>query len=310
MPRALKRGFPLLNNTHALGTPCRRDLSSDALQWGEEETERGWAERGQRRSPQRRRPPPPTPPRAGTWAAASPRERCRPSVATAAADLTPLASILPRTPDLRPTPPLGPARGPRAEPGRALPRPSPGRPLAAPHRARAAQSRKPSAGCKGSDGGHRDLPCPTAVPSACASLPRSLPLPGSHLLVEGVHGLHVGGVGCCGRAPARGRGRGGGAARSRSGAARGHGRWGGGGLALFPSPSARSSGAGVSLAGPRHRPSLPAGWRSPRRAQHPGIEQASRPRTTHRRQKAGGGRRRDGGGGKRRRKRARGAGTT
>lgn len=87
------------------------------------------------------------------------------------------------------------------------------------------------------------------------------------------------------------RGGGGGAARSRSGAARGHGRLAAAGLALSPVPRSLLR-CGVSLAGPRHRPSLPAGWRSPRRAQHPGIVQASRPRATHRREKGGGGGRR------------------
>lgn len=68
------------------------------------------------------------------------------AVATAAAGLTPLASILLRRPGVPHPPPLGPAGGPGPSQAERCPGPPQRRPLAAPHRARAAQSRKPSAG--------------------------------------------------------------------------------------------------------------------------------------------------------------------
>lgn len=105
---ALKRGFPLLNTTQAVGTPRSRDPGSGTLQWGEDEVERGAPRSSQRPIPT------PTPGPCGNPGRGVARGTLQ-AVATAAAGLTPLASILtysgdPISPPLPPTPWSAPGR--------------------------------------------------------------------------------------------------------------------------------------------------------------------------------------------------------
>lgn len=114
VPRALKRGFPLLNNTHAVGTPCNRDPSSNALQQSEEGTEKM---KGQKWGPKYSLSAPG--PRGN--ASCGVAQGTLPAVATSAAGLTTLASILLRRRDL-PSPAPENGGRPRSEPGPALAR--------------------------------------------------------------------------------------------------------------------------------------------------------------------------------------------
>lgn len=191
VPCTSKPSFPLLNNTRSVGTPCNRDPGSDTPQRGEGETKGGEGGGGSEGDPNIPSAPPQThtsrPGPCRNQGCGVARGKLQ-AVATVAAGPT-LASILLRRPD---PPRLGTRAGPRrSRPGTALALPSAGlwRRRTGPARPRAgSQARVVGA----NDGGHGALPpAPTRRPRA-RSL-SSLLLPGSHLLVEGVHGLHVGG---------------------------------------------------------------------------------------------------------------------